>query len=247
MKFTVLNFDSIESTNTEALNQARQGADEGLCILARRQTAGRGRLGRTWISERDAGLYFSIVLRPVIETTFLPLITLMAGAAVHATLAEFGIEADIKWVNDVHVNEKKVCGILSETAETPRGLAVIVGIGINIGSSNFPSELVETVTSIENEISGQPPTPQALSELLTGQLAHFYAVLSGENGPQNIRREWKERSTYYSGKQVRVALDHETFSGVTDGLEDNGALRVSLPDGSIRIVQAGDIQRLRSE
>lgn len=247
MKFTVLTFDSIDSTNTEAMRQARQGADEGLCIVAGQQTAGRGRLGRTWISEKDAGLYFSIVLRPGIETAFLPLITLMAGVSVHATLAELGIEADIKWVNDVHVNEKKICGILSETSETARGLAVIVGIGINTRSSNFPPEVSDTATSIEAEIAAAPPTSQSLTELLTRHLSHFYAVLNGDNGPETIRREWKERSSYYSGKPVRVVLDDETFSGVTDGLEANGALRVVLPGGSVRVVQAGDIQRLRSE
>src|SRR5688572_23226363 len=83
MNFTILAYDSIDSTNTEALKQARQGADEGLCILARQQTAGRGRRGRTWVSEKDAGLYFSIVLRPKIETKYLTLITLMAAVAVH--------------------------------------------------------------------------------------------------------------------------------------------------------------------
>src|SRR5436190_18936870 len=99
MNITVLTFDSLDSTNTEALKQARQGAGEGLCIVARQQTAGRGRHGRTWVSQKDAGLYFSIVLRPKIDTKSLPLITLMTGVAVHDTLQEFGVKPDIKWVN----------------------------------------------------------------------------------------------------------------------------------------------------
>ncbi len=82
MNFTILRFDSIESTNTEAVRQAKIGADEGLCIVARQQTKGRGRHGRVWVSEKDAGLYFSIVLRPKIETRFLPLLTLMSAIAV---------------------------------------------------------------------------------------------------------------------------------------------------------------------
>ena len=85
MNITILKFDSLDSTNTEAANHARLGADEGLCIVARRQTAGRGRHGRTWASEIDAGLYFSIVLRPTLKMRFLPLITLMAGVAVYDT------------------------------------------------------------------------------------------------------------------------------------------------------------------
>nr|MBA3785726.1 biotin--[acetyl-CoA-carboxylase] ligase [Acidobacteriota bacterium] len=86
MKFTILRFDSINSTNTEALNQAKQGADEGLCVVAKQQTDGRGRHGRTWISEKDAGLYFSLVLRPTIESKFLPLLTLMSAVAVYDVL-----------------------------------------------------------------------------------------------------------------------------------------------------------------
>src|SRR5688572_14200132 len=107
MNITVLTYDTIDSTNTEALKQARLGADEGLCIVARQQTAGRGRHGRTWVSGKDAGLYFSIVLRPNLDTKFLPLITLMAGVAVYDTLQELGLKPDIKWVNDVLVDEKK--------------------------------------------------------------------------------------------------------------------------------------------
>src|SRR5262245_53015519 len=99
MNFTILRFDSLESTNTEAISQARAGADEGLCILARHQSAGRGRHGRSWSSPKDSGLYFSILLRPKIDLRFLPLITLMAGVAVHDALADLGLKPDIKWVN----------------------------------------------------------------------------------------------------------------------------------------------------
>ena len=148
MNINLLTFDTLDSTNTEALKQARLGAEEGVSIVARQQTAGRGRHGRPWVSEPDAGLYFSIVLRPKIETQYLPLITLMTGVAVHDTLAEFGIAADIKWVNDLHVDGKKISGILAETTDTPKGLAVIVGIGINLKSSNFPPEIADTATSV---------------------------------------------------------------------------------------------------
>jgi hypothetical protein len=104
MNFTILRFDTIESTNTEALNQARRGADEGLCVVARQQTAGRGRHGRVWISEKDAGLFFSVVLRPPLEIRFLPLVTLMSAVAVHDTLETlYEIDCDIKWVNDIQV------------------------------------------------------------------------------------------------------------------------------------------------
>ena len=255
MNINILTFDTIDSTNTEALKQARLGADEGLCIIARQQTAGRGRHGRTWVSEPDAGLYFSIVLRPKIEMQYLPLITLMTGVAVCDMLDELGIDADIKWVNDLHVDGRKIGGILAETTDTPKGLAVIVGIGINIKSSNFPSEIDDTATSIEEQLSVppavagglmRPPSASQLAESLTKFLTYFYTVLQGENGPSNIIDEWRKRSTYFSGKPVRVVLENETLEGVTDGLESNGALRVRRNDGSLTIVNAGDVEQLRA-
>ncbi|NJM53075.1 MAG: biotin--[acetyl-CoA-carboxylase] ligase [Blastocatellia bacterium] len=122
MNFTILRFDKIDSTNTEAINQAKRGADEGLCIVAREQTA------RTWATRGELGFrkkmrdfYFSLVLRPKIETHLLPLLTLMTAVAVHNAIEEsFKIECDIKWVNDIHVGGKKICGILAETVETEK-------------------------------------------------------------------------------------------------------------------------------
>jgi BirA family biotin operon repressor/biotin-[acetyl-CoA-carboxylase] ligase len=245
MNFTILRFDTLESTNTEAANQARAGADEGLCILARQQTAGRGRHGRTWISERDSGLYFSLILRPKLDAEFLPLITLMSGIAVYDALEELGLKPDIKWVNDVLAREKKICGILAETAETSKGLAIIVGIGVNITSSNFPDELAGIATSIKTEI-GRSIKPDEMAEVLTRFISYFYDILRGENGPNEIRKEWQRRSSYFSGKSVRVVLENETITGVTDGLEPNGSLRVRTRDGTVLTVQTGDVQRLRA-
>ena len=243
MDINVLTFDSLESTNTEALAQARLGADEGVCVIARQQTAGRGRHGRTWVSAKDAGLYFSIVLRPKLELKDLPLITLMTGVAVHETLSELGIAADIKWVNDILVGEKKICGILAETTDTPSGLAVIVGIGINVRTSNFPPEIADTATSIEESVPGAVATGD-LVESLTANLMNFYDMLTVE--PRSVLDEWSRRSTYFSGKHVRVVLESEAVMGVTEGLESNGALRVRRDDGDIAIIQAGDVEQLRT-
>jgi BirA family biotin operon repressor/biotin-[acetyl-CoA-carboxylase] ligase len=259
MNINLLTFDTIDSTNTEALKQARLGAEEGLCVVAKQQTAGRGRHGRIWVSEPDAGLYFSIVLRPKIETQYLPLITLMTGVAVHDTLGELGIDSDIKWVNDLHVDGMKICGILAETTDTPKGLAVIVGIGINIKSSNFPPDIAHTATSIQEHLNspayeagvatasaGGVVLPSSVAESLTKYISYFYDILHSDNGPAEIIDEWRKRSTYFSGKPVRVALENETFEGLTDGLESNGALRIMRSDGSLAIVQAGDVEQLRA-
>lgn len=243
MQFTILKYDSIDSTNTEAINQAKRGAEEGLSIVAREQTAGRGRHGRTWVSEKDAGLFFSLVLRPKIKIRLLPLITLMTAVAVHNAIeSAFKIECDIKWVNDIHVQNKKICGILAETVETEKGLAVIVGIGINLKTSNFPPELAETATSIEKE-SVAVPNVETFLPVLTSFLEKYCDLLYQD--AEKIRQEWSARSTYSFGKEVRVKLENETIYGITRGIEENGALRLELKTGEVRIINAGDVEQVR--
>lgn len=244
MNLTILRFDSIGSTNTEAIAQAKRGADEGLCIVAREQTGGRGRLGRSWESGKDAGLYFSIVLRPRVEMRFLPLITLMSAAAVFETLKEHGVDPDIKWPNDLLAEGRKICGILAEITDTPMGRAVIVGIGINLNSSSYPPEIAETATSIERE-TGKPPSAEELLLSLTRCLSEYYETFCSAEGPGEIRQDWAERSSYFEGKHVRIVTANKTISGFTKGLEENGALRVETADGNIEIVHAGDVERLR--
>ncbi|MBS1795718.1 MAG: biotin--[acetyl-CoA-carboxylase] ligase [Acidobacteria bacterium] len=248
MHLTILRFDELGSTNTEALEHARRGADEGLCVVARRQTAGRGRLGRRWVSERDAGLFFSLLLRPrVVELRFLPLVTLMCAAAVHDALEElYRLDCDIKWVNDIHVGDRKICGILAETTDTPTGLAVVAGIGVNLNSTDFPPAIAATATSIEEETGG-PPDGEALLEKLILRLSEFYNLLKDVDGPRKIREEWTRRSSYAFGKRVRVVLENETIHGITCGIEENGALRVRLASGGERVVHAGDVERLRED
>lgn len=235
----------MNSTNTEAINQAKRGADEGLCVVAKQQTAGRGRRGRTWISPENAGLYFSIVLRPKIEMRFLSLLTLMSAVAVFETLKEiYKIQPDIKWANDIHINDKKISGILAESADTNKGLAVIIGIGINLNSKNFPPELDEIATSIEDE-TGKDPNINKLLENLTKQISKFYELFQSENGAEKTRDEWTKRSSYAFGKEVQASLENETIIGTTRGIEENGALRIETENGEIKIIQAGDVEKLR--
>jgi len=245
MNIHILTFETIDSTNTEALKQARLGVDEGLCIIAREQTAGRGRRQRTWVSEKDAGLYFSIVLRPKIENKFLSLITLMAGVSVHATLVEYGLKPDIKWVNDIHISGKKISGILAETTDTDDGIAVVAGIGINTQDANFAPGVFHSATSLKSE-TDRDFSPSEVAEKLIAHIRFFYDVLHRDNGPAEIIAEWRRRSSYYSGKPVRVVVENDTIIGITDGLELTGALRVRRNDGSLTIVQAGDVEQLRS-
>ena len=234
-------FASLPSTNTEAARQAIEGAEEGLCIVAGEQTAGRGRLQRQWISPADAGLYFSIVLRPRIDGSFWSLMPLLAALAVHDALVEScALETDIKWPNDILFAERKLCGILAETIETVAGRAVVVGIGINLTTEAFPVELREVAISIE-AATGKTPEAEAVLESLIRALGHHYEKFQAIGGPAEVIREWSNHSTYAKGKNVCVANGGETFVGVTQGLESDGALRVETDTGEIRVVRAGDI------
>jgi BirA family biotin operon repressor/biotin-[acetyl-CoA-carboxylase] ligase len=245
MQFEILRFDSLTSTNTEALKRAVAGASEGLCIVAREQTAGRGRHKRTWVSPMNSGLYSSTIFRPQFDMQSWPLITMMAAVAVHNTLrSACGLVTDIKWPNDILAGEKKLCGILAETVETPTGRACVLGIGINLRDGAFPPEIADNSTSVECELA----RTQDGSEILRSQLDElgaWYAVLSGEQGATRLVEAWCARSSYAMGRRVRVTLHEEILSGITRGLEKDGALRVETDSGEIQIIRAGDVTALR--
>jgi BirA family biotin operon repressor/biotin-[acetyl-CoA-carboxylase] ligase len=242
----ILRFDSIDSTNLEAMRQAKMGAREGLCIIAREQTLGRGRLDRTWQSPPDAGLYFSIVLRPQLEINAWPLLTLMTALAVSDALMKVcGLRADIKWPNDLCFDDRKVCGILAETVETEKGPAAIVGIGINLKADSLPETLSDLATSVESATGARPDGPQLLAELLKA-IGERYDLLESPQGREHTIREWCTHSSYAIGRRVRVALGHDTFEGTTRGLESDGALRVETDNGKVRVVRAGDVTALRA-
>src|SRR5918998_434413 len=245
LKPTVLRFDSLPSTNTEAARQAALGAPEGLCVLAREQTAGRVRRERSWVSPKDAGLYLSVVLRPTLEPRRWPLITLAAALAVRDALGEAcGLEPDIKWPNDLLAGGRKLCGILAETAEGARGRAVVLGVGVNLRRGPLPEGVSDTATSVEEQ-TGRAPDAEKLLEALTRSLARHYETLHAPGGAEEILRDWQRHSTYARGRRVRVALAEETFEGTTRGLDPDGALRVETDEGRVRIVRAGDVTALR--
>jgi BirA family biotin operon repressor/biotin-[acetyl-CoA-carboxylase] ligase len=243
----ILRFDSLASTNTEAARQALRGAPEGLCIVAREQTAGRGRQERVWISPADAGLYCSVLLRPRIEQSAWSLLTLMAAVAVHdALLDACALRTDIKWPNDIYANERKLCGILAEMVETAGAhRACVIGIGVNLSDRAFPEELRDTATSVE-ALTGKAVEAEELLTALLKAVAVRYETLEGTEGRALTLRAWTERSSYPEGRRVRVALAGEILEGTTRGLEPDGALRVETSEG-IRIIRAGDVTTIRRD
>jgi len=237
----ILRYESLPSTNTEVARLAAQGAEEGLAIVADEQTAGRGRLQRVWVSPKGAGLYFSLLLRPKIPTEQWPLITFAAAVAVGDALLEAcKVETDIKWPNDLLAGERKICGILAEVVDG----GVVVGIGINLTREAYPSELNEAAVSVAEFTGVQPDRETVLAALIRG-LQRWYALLNEPGGAEKLIATWESRSTYVSGKTVRVVNGDEILEGTTRGLERDGALRLETKNSELRIIRAGDVVSLR--
>jgi len=244
MRPRILRYESLPSTNTEVARLASEGAEEGLAIVADEQTAGRGRLQRAWSSPKGAGLYFSILLRPLFAPVRWPLITFVAALATGDALLEAAkVETDIKWPNDLLADDRKICGILAEAIETPAGRAVVVGIGLNLTDDAFPREIANLATSVATQ-SGRPPEREAILAALLNALSRWYSLLQGPEGALKIVAAWSSRSSYTAGKLVRVTNGAETLQGVTRGIADDGALRLETAQG-IQLIRAGDVTSVR--
>ena len=244
MKPRVLRYESLPSTNTEVARFAGEGAEEGLCVIADEQTAGRGRLQRAWSSPKGAGLYFSILLRPKLTPERWPLITFVAALATGDALLEAArVQTDIKWPNDLLANERKICGILAEAIDTPDGRAVVVGIGINLTNQAFPDDLANVATSVATE-SGRPAEREAILTALLQALARWYSLLQEPDGAEKIAAAWASRSSYANDKLVQVTNGDETLQGRTRGIESDGALRLETARG-IQLIRAGDVTSVR--
>jgi BirA family biotin operon repressor/biotin-[acetyl-CoA-carboxylase] ligase len=241
----VIHYFRTDSTNSVALALGAQAASHGTVVIAEEQTFGRGRLGRNWYSEKSSGIYTSIVLRPALAPATAPILTLLAGvAAHHAVRSATGICADIRWPNDLLVNGKKVCGILTEMkAEVDRLHVVVLGIGINVNHTSMPDELRETATSLALEGGRHYSRLQILAELLR-DVEHYYHMLLNE-GSAAIVREWSAASSYADGKRVRVKAGGCEYCGVTQGMDASGALKIRRDDGRQELLVAGEVTELR--
>ena len=241
----IYHFFKIDSTNRVALELGHAGEPEGAVVLAEEQTAGRGRAGRAWQSDRAAGIYVTLLLRPKISPVQAPLLTMMAGLSARAAiLAQIGTAPDLKWPNDLLLGGEKVGGILTEMhAEPSQVRFVIVGIGLNVNQEKFSGDLASTATSLRIETGRQ----QSRLELLVRLLREFE---SGYNrflreGPAGVTAQFEAVSSFASGKRVRVTSGNATFLGTTAGLSPEGLLQVRRDDGVVVPVISGDVAEAR--
>jgi BirA family biotin operon repressor/biotin-[acetyl-CoA-carboxylase] ligase len=239
-------FFRTDSTNRVALELGQAGEAEGAVVIAEEQTSGRGRAGRAWFSERAAGIYVTLLLRPKLAPVQAPLLTMMAGISVRAAVAAVtGLSVDLKWPNDLLIGGKKVGGILTEMHAEPTLVRfVIVGIGLNVNQEKFPAELGDAATSLRVESGRVQSRMEILTQLLREFESDYLRFL--REGSASVVRGFEENSSYARGKKVRVVTGAETFSGVTAGLTGEGWLRVERGDGGgISTVIAGDVTEVK--
>ncbi|HRI95246.1 MAG TPA: biotin--[acetyl-CoA-carboxylase] ligase [Nocardioides sp.] len=236
--------EAAASTNALVTDQARQGGPEGLVILAEHQTAGRGRLDRSWETPPRSGLTFSVLLRPTMAPAAWPWLPLLAGYSVCSVLREAGFDATVKWPNDVLIEDRKVAGILVERVETPDGPAAIVGIGINVGMT--AEELpVPEATSLA--VVGEAPDRTELLGLVLDRLWGEYVAwrAGGQVAADRLATAYAEACSTI-GSQVRVQLPAaEELTGTATGVDVSGRLLVRHADGTTA-VSAGDVVHVRA-
>lgn len=221
-------------------------APEFTCVVADEQTSGRGRRDRTWHSSPGDGLYLSVLLRPLLAPEKLTLLSLLCAVAVAETVARYSVSADIKWPNDILINERKAGGILIEgTSVGSNAPQIIAGIGVNLNHQNFPPELREIATSLALEC-GRDIDPLVFRDQLLDNLVRWYEQLC-QGGDDALLQRWQQLSSYAKGKAVTVTLDEEQITGITAGLTETGALRLRTDNNKMRIIMAGEISHLRTD
>jgi BirA family transcriptional regulator, biotin operon repressor / biotin---[acetyl-CoA-carboxylase] ligase len=229
-----------QSTNSDALDAARNAAPRGSVYFADEQQAGRGRGGHEWISAAGVGLYVSVLLRPQIPAARLALLPLAAGlAAVTAIHRTAALAVDLRWPNDLLIGPRKAGGILAEaTTQSKSPLhAVVVGIGINVHQSAFPPGLATPATSLDLE-SGRRISRQALLVALLKSLEQEALALESPDAANEIVARAEQSSTWMRGRNVEVH-GPQACTGMTDGLDENGFLRVQTAQGLVTVQTGG--------
>jgi len=241
--------EEMGSTNTELIELGEKGASEGTVVIADKQTEGKGRLERTWVSPAGANLYISILFRPEIVATDSPLFTFLASIALKETIEKIGVtNTKIKWPNDIQIDGKKVAGVLTEM-RSKRAMVdfIVVGIGVNINMSRDSidkemGEVARIATSIKENLGKDIDRAKFTADLLL-ELEKWYQIFSSK-GKKAILREWTDKWGDLN-KRVRINVEGEPeFEATALGIDDEGYLLVKTDNGEINKVIAGDVSAI---
>jgi BirA family biotin operon repressor/biotin-[acetyl-CoA-carboxylase] ligase len=231
-------FQTIGSTMTEAARLAASGAAHGTIVLADEQTAGVGRFGRQWHSEAGAGIYCSVIMRLKLPPNGLPIVTLLLGlATAEAIQRTTNLSCDLRWPNDVLINERKAAGILAQLNED----SIVAGIGINVNQTSLPENLRTPATSLRLAAGGHPFSRESLLVALVDSLDEFTATLT-ERGPESILRAFTAASSYVTHRRIVFEGNQGPKKGITLGLDGNGFLKVRDESGLVQTVYTGGVR-----
>ncbi len=237
MEWRILRLAETGSTNQDAAEAGRRGEAEGLVIVADRQTGGKGRLGRSWFSPPGGvGLYCTVLLRPELPPDTAGLLSFCAANAMAGAVREAGFDAGIKWPNDILVEGRKICGILSSCSAGEGGLEyAVIGSGLNLRAGAYPEELRDRAACLEE--FGKPPEREDILRTYLGRLETEVRELE-QNGFGNVRKRYEELCIL-QGRRVRVSGSTETEGTVT-GIGPAGELLLETAEGKTAIL-AGDV------
>ena len=228
-----------DTTNLWIKRLAKEGASEGTLALAEFQSAGRGRLGRSWEVPEGTSVMMSILLRPKFEPQYAPTLTLVMGMAVAKAVKNLGFDVSIKWPNDVVVSHKKICGILTEMGVRDGKIDyAVIGVGINVNIREFPEEMADKATSLYLE-SGKEFDRSQIPGLVMEAFEEYYEKFAATCDLSGLKEEYESILANYN-QPVRV-LAKEPYEGVARGITDGGELLVEKTDGTIVAVSAGEV------
>ncbi|HCQ88948.1 MAG TPA: biotin--[acetyl-CoA-carboxylase] ligase [Clostridium sp.] len=236
----ILHYNTIDSTNKAAKSLAIEGIEEGTVIVSEEQTSGRGRLGRSWVSPKSSGIWMSIILKPNISPMMASRVTLIGAAAVHKALEEISIDAKIKWPNDIVLNNKKLCGILTEmSGEMDKLNYIVMGIGLNVNEEDFSDELKNIATSLKIEKNEHINRKE-----LFGKILNNFEILYDEfKNHGNIASTVNicRKNSLLLGKEVRVINGMKTVTVKALDLDEDGELLVEYEDKSKGKIISGEV------
>ena len=237
----IVYFDATDSTNVQAKRLAEAHVPHGTLVVSDRQDGGKGRRGRSWASPSGVGIWMSLILRPEIAPSSASMLTLAAALAVREGIQEeTGLSPLIKWPNDLVLNGKKICGILTEmSTELMEIQYVITGIGINVNQREFPPEIRDTATSLSLEAGRSFRRSSLIAAILKAFEKDYEAFL--KTGDLSLLLEEYNACLVNRGKEVCILDPSGEYRAVAEGIDENGSLLVTLPDGTRREIISGEV------
>ena len=238
----IIHFDSINSTNIKAKELADFGEKDGTVIISEEQTLGRGRLGRNWISPKSKGIWMSIILKPDINPIHVSKITQVGAAAVCKALEEMKIDAYIKWPNDIIINNKKVCGILTEMSSELNKINYVVlgmGINVNIDKNEFCEDIKKIATSLKIETGKNISRKILMAKILNNfELLYNQFVMDGN---AKVSLDICRKKSILLGKKINIIKNKEILSVKAIDINNEGELLVQRPDGKTESLISGEV------